>query len=106
MERQNSQPTPAITQNATAGIRYGSTASRRRPRATNALPTANTLSALRRSRTRGTTAAVATAPRPMPAYRMPSPPDPHPRSWLAYTGISDIRPELATPNTNERTSTP
>ena len=83
VERQNSQPTPATTQNATAGARYGATASSTRASATSPLPTANTQSALRCSRTRGTRPAVATAPRPMPAYRMPKPPEPQSRSALA-----------------------
>ena len=106
VERQNSQPTPATKVTRTASTGPCTSASATSAAATSTLPTANTRSALRCSRTRGITAAVATAPAPMAPNRRPRPPEPQPSTWLAYTGSSDIRPALATPNANERTRTP
>ena len=90
----------------TASPRTSTSASATSAAATIALPTANTRSALRRSRTPGTTAAVTTAPPPIAANRMPRPPEPQPSTSVVYTGSSDIRPALAAPKTKERTSTP
>ena len=106
VERQNSQPTPATKVTSRRAPGPGTSGERERGHRDQALPAANTRSALRCSRTRGITAAVATAPRPWRRTDGRALRNPNRGTWLAYTGSSDIRPAPATPNANERTSTP